>query len=276
MVPFVIVGLGQLGREFAAHFVRHGIEFTSYDLPNVDVTKPETLEIIAKDRPQVIFNCSAYTNVDGAETNQDLATAVNQTGVRNLAKLAKRIGATLVHFSTDYIFDGESNFSYGVNSKARPLNFYGQSKLFGELELIESGADYLIVRTSTLYGNTGPNFVLNVLSWATKTNRLRGVTDQVSAPTHTEDLVVGTLALLNAGSHGVYHLTNSGSCSKYDLMKEIVRLWELDAEVVPALASEFPTPARRPRHSVLSLQKTLPHFQPRSWQDALARYRQSV
>jgi dTDP-4-dehydrorhamnose reductase len=149
---------------------------------------------------------------------------------------------------------------------------YGHTKAMGELLAMGSRADHLIIRTAWLYGDTGPNFVLSMLELARKTPVIRGVTDQVGAPTYTKDLVAGTFQLIEAGKRGIFHLTNSGQASKFEFVKEIVQLADIEVKVEEALSADFPTAAKRPAYSVLSLKGTLPYYQPRPWQEALAEY----
>jgi dTDP-4-dehydrorhamnose reductase len=267
-VPFVVVGLGQLGQEFVGKLGCAG-----YDLPHIDITNPESLKLIAALKPEVIINCAAYTDVDGAEREPGKAWAVNTVGPGNLADIAKRSGATLVHYSTDQVFSGVGKHPFAVDTPLCPVNVYADSKADGEERVIRSGANYLIIRTSWLYGGAGHNFVLRILEDARNKPNLIGVTDQISVPTYTKDLVEGTLAMLKAGASGIYHLTNLGKASKFEFIQEIVRAAGLTTEVRPGLTSDFPpSDAKRPEFSVLSLILTRPFYRPRPWQEALAEY----
>lgn len=263
---------------------------TSLDLPGFDMTDCELVSRTMEElQPQVIVNCAAYTNVDGCETEEVLASKVNGVGVGHLAKAAKEIDATLVHISTDYVFDGHKNAPYVEGDPIDPQSAYGRSKALGEKAILESGlAKYFIVRTSWLYGLGGGNFVETVIRLAQEREELRIVHDQLGTPTYTGDLaqaVFNLLGLQNSqpsrqSPYGIYHFSNEGQCSWCEFAQEIVNLLremgeKLKAEkVTPIKTEEYPLPATRPAYSVFSKEKykrVTASVVP-VWQESLKKY----
>lgn len=233
---------------------------------------------VAQFSPELMINCAAYTKVDDCETNRDQAFRINGVGVGNLARAAKDVGACLVHFSTDYIFGGGKNKAYVEEDPVAPMNVYGASKWEGECAIRAQGDNHLILRTQWLYGHGGPHFVKAILNQVGKKDSIRVVDDQIGSPTWTEDLSEGTLALIERGARGTYHLVNHGACSWFDFAAQIMKESGLSMEVIPCTSAEYPRPARRPTYSVLSTAKTasllggpLP-----SWETALHRFLRSV
>lgn len=264
---------GMLGQELLSACRARGcspITFADSTVLNVtdhDAVREELFAI----RPSVIINATGYTNVDQAEAEHDLAAAVNHGAVANLANIARELDATLVHYSTDYVFDGEANLPYAVDATTAPLNMYGRTKLNGERAIVKSGCEYLIIRTSWLYAPHGANFVNTILRLASERESLRVVTDQRGRPTLCADLAQITCRLLDAGARGVMHGTNEGDCSWFEFAEAIVETAGLDCRIEPTVTAEFPRPARRPRFSVLDLTEAndLIGFG-RHWRDALA------
>jgi dTDP-4-dehydrorhamnose reductase len=267
----VIVGArGQLGSQFTRDY-REAV-VAALDRPDIDITDPATFGSIRQARPDVIVNCAAYTNVDKAESEPELARLVNTEGPANLASLAKELDALLVHISTDYVFDGEGTRPYREDDPTAPLGAYGQTKLEGEEAVAAAGARYLTARTAWLYGSQGPNFILKMLELGRERDTLKVVDDQIGSPTHTKDLAGGVMTLLEAGQEGLFHIVNSGRVSRYDLVKELFRLADVSCRLESAKTSDFPTPAARPLYSVLSTEKLEAFYRPRPWQEALADY----
>lgn len=264
---------GMLGQELLSACRARGcspITFADSTVLNVtdhDAVREELFAI----RPSVIINATGYTNVDQAEAEHDLAAAVNHGAVANLANIARELDATLVHYSTDYVFDGEANLPYAVDATTAPLNMYGRTKLDGERAIVKSGCEYLIIRTSWLYAPHGANFVNTILRLASERESLRVVTDQRGRPTLCADLAQITCRLLDAGARGVMHGTNEGDCSWFEFAEAIVETAGLNCRIEPTVTAEFPRPARRPRFSVLDLTEAndLIGFG-RHWRDALA------
>lgn len=243
------------------------------DLDIIDRAK--CLEMIARESPFAVINCAAFTKVDLCEKERELAMAVNAEGAGNLAHACREVDALLVQVSTDYVFDGRGKVPYKETDATAPLNVYGLSKLCGERYVAESGVDYIIVRTSWLYGEDGPNFVSTVLKLYDRDKELRIVDDQVGAPTYTADLAGGILSLMGSGARGIFHVTNQGICSWCDFARTILELSGRDAgRVVPVSSGEFKRPARRPSYSVLDNSRfhaeTRAHL--RHWRDALRSF----
>lgn len=236
---------------------------------------------------RLVVNAAAYTNVEAAEDDPEAAYRVNQQGAGVVAAVARELGLGLLHVSTDFVFDGEKPGPYGEEDEPHPLSVYGASKLAGERAVLRACSQALIVRTAWVFGPGGRNFPLKMLELAERSPVLRVVADEVGSPTYTLDLAQGLLALAAAGARGIYHLTGSGSCSRYELAAETLRLAAeasgADAQTTGAEGREvaleavtsdaFPTKASRPRNSVLDCARaarlgvTLPE-----WRDGLARY----
>lgn len=229
---------------------------------DVDITDPVAVrEIIHRHHPTTVINAAAYTDVDGCEDNRDHAFTVNGKAPGIIAAACAESGATLVHYSTDYIFDGTSR-EYRENDRPTPINVYGQSKLAGEAAVQENTDDYRIIRTSWLYGNHGKNFVDTILNLSKQMPAVRVVDDQRGKPTYTLDLAQKTPEILSC-SPGIYHITNDGVCSWYEFAQAFI------PNAVPCSTDEFPRKAKRPAFSVLINTKTKPL---RHWKDAVTEY----
>jgi len=244
-----------------------------FDLPDFDMTdQPQVLSVVDRLRPDVIINCAAYTDVDGCETEVDIANRVNGMAVGYLAEAAKRVQATLVHISTDYVFDGKKNTPYTEQDQTNPQSAYGNSKLMGEQALLASGLKkYFIVRTSWLYGSGGKNFVETILRLAGERQELNIVADQVGSPTYTADLADAIFHLLALTDHrspvtghdpyGTYHFANEGQCSWHEFACAIVEeasshdLPVVTRNIHPIRTEEYPLPAQRPANSVFDKSK---------------------
>jgi dTDP-4-dehydrorhamnose reductase len=269
---------GQIGadvtRELAGRADVVALDRAALDLANADAIVARVRE----SRPQVIINAAAYTAVDRAETDADAARAVNATAPGVLAQEARRIGALLIHYSTDYVFDGKKTSPYVETDPTAPLSVYGETKLEGERAIAASGCDHLVLRTSWVYAPHGKNFMLTMLRLAQTRDELRVVDDQRGAPTSSRQLARATLALLANGARGgaiatgdldrirgasgLYHATAAGETTWFGFAQEIFTAWSKrpgSAFAAPRLvgipASEYPTPARRPSYSVMSSQR---------------------
>lgn len=241
----------------------------------LDITdKNNTMGIIKENNPDIVINSAAYTDVDGCEENQDLAFAVNGEGVRNLALACKEIDCPLVHVSTDYVFDGTARNPIAEDGEIGPISVYGKSKLKGEEAILEILDKYFIVRTAWLYGINGKNFPKTMLELAENHDEITVVYDEVGTPTYTPDLAYGISQLIETDLYGIYHLTNSGSCSWCEFAKYIFEIAGRDVNVVPVTASEFARPAPRPSYSVLNNRNWLDNgFEPlRSYKEAIKDY----
>ncbi|MFN2375923.1 MAG: dTDP-4-dehydrorhamnose reductase [Candidatus Binatia bacterium] len=262
---------GMLGHAFEQLLKGRGLAFAGVSWPAFDLTKPETVEPWMRHGVQTVINCSAFTDVDGAETREAEATAINGDGVALLAAHCKRLGAVLVHFSTDYVFDGKATTPYPVDHPISPVNAYGRSKAAGEKAILESSCEHLIVRTSWLYAPWAKNFVLTMLALGREKASIRVVDDQVGRPTSAQYLAERTLALVGAGARGIFHVTDGGSCSWHELATAVMERSGSKCVVEPCTSAEFPRPAPRPAYSILDLSRTEDLLsQSRDWRENVA------
>lgn len=271
---------GMLGHELAhrlksrAHTAGLG-RVTCWDVDELDISqRDDVLAKIGALKPNVVINSAAYTDVDGCESNEAKALAVNGDGPGYLAEACKACGALLVHVSTDFVFDGAARQPYRPVDTPHPLSAYGRSKLAGERAITESGADHLIVRTSWLFGPHGKNFVAAILARAESGESLRVVDDQTGRPTFAGDLADALLRLAERGARGILHFANSGSCSWHAFAMRIVALAGCEVPVAAINSSELGRPAKRPAYSVLDTTdyERLTGDIPANWEDALLRY----
>lgn len=239
-------------------------ELFSLDLPDFDITdRNQVLSVLTELRPEVMINCAAFTNVDGCETQEELANLVNGSAVGYLAAAAKEIDATLVHISTDYVFAGNKGAPYREEDVTHPLSAYGRSKRLGEQAILDSGLErFFIIRTSWLYGPGGKNFVETIIRLAKEREEVRVVADQVGSPTFTCDLAAAIFNLVQLDrAHGIYHFANEGECSWHEFAVAIVEEAKAAGEtmvaqrIVPIRTEEYPLPAPRPAWSVFSREK---------------------
>ena len=259
---------GQLGYEFSKLLGENAI-LTDFD--NLDIT--DFCQVQNAPEVDIIINCAAYTNVDGAEDNEKDASAVNVTGPENLTKLAKLRNIPIVHVSTDYVFDGTGEIPYVESDKTNPQSVYGTTKLEGEEKVREYNKHY-IVRTAWLYGEKGKNFVKTIARVGREKGQLKVVSDQIGCPTNAKDLAEQILRLIETEKYGTYHCTGSGKCSWYDFACEIISGLEIECEVAPCKTGEFPAKAKRPAFSVLDnskLEKVTSSKMP-YWKESLKEY----
>lgn len=267
---------GQLGhslRDIAGDSANRYI-FT--DVAELDITDRKAIDsMMQKENISVVINCAAYTNVDKAEDDFDTANLINNTAVGNLAISCKEHGATLVHVSTDYVFDGSSNIPYTEDMPLAPLGVYGITKLHGEQSVLQSGCDYVIIRTSWLYSEYGKNFVKTMMMLTEERETLNVVFDQAGTPTYASDLARAIYDIVESGKYaanqGIYHYSNEGVCSWYDFAREISELARTECDIRPCHSNEFPSKVNRPHYSVLDKTKikatfglTIPY-----WKDSL-------
>ncbi len=278
--------IGQLGYELQRTLAPLG-EVTALDYPEIDFSRPTDLPpVVMAIKPDIIINAVAYTNVDKAEAESELANVINGEASGVLAKIASQIKAGFVHFSTDFVFDGNKGGSYVETDAVNPLNTYGQSKLIGEQVIQEFARNYLILRTSWLYSMRRETYVLKVLHWARTQSKMRVVTDQTGSPTSARMLAEITalaLAMVKEGGsswmearQGVYHLAGNGVASRFEFAQTILQMdpkrqEQVVKELLPARSDEFPTPARRPGDTSLNCDKFERAFSLRlpPWQEAL-------
>lgn len=217
----------------------------------------EVIKFAKNLKPEIIINCTAMSNVDGCETEIDKAFLINAIGPKNLAIASNEVGAQLIHYSTDYVFDGAASVPYTEFDTENPQSIYGKSKLAGENYVKNLTSKYYIIRLQWLFGKNGPNFVKTILKHAAETGKLKVVNDQIGSPTYTKDLACATLNLLNTCDYGTYHITNSGIVSWYEFTVKILELMSKkesrfkDVELSPCTTEEFPRPAKRPKYSPL-------------------------
>ena len=244
------------------------------DADDIDITSPDATErLVISLRPSVVVNCAAYTDVDACESNRDLAMRVNGEAPGSLAYVTRRIGAKLVQISTDYVFDGAKGAPYLEEDQPGPLSVYGKSKLLGEKNAAIN-PDHLIVRTQWLYGLRGKNFVKTIIRLASERNSLDVVDDQIGSPTWTMDLSRSIVALLDADCRGVFHATNSGSCSWNEFACAIFEELGMNITVNAVTTAQFNRPASRPLFSTLNCDKMEQEigFKLRPWREALKSY----
>jgi dTDP-4-dehydrorhamnose reductase len=260
---------GQLGLELAEVFPQRGHETVALSRAELDVADAGAVERVLEERaPDLVINAAAYTDVDGCETEGDLAYSVNALGPRNLAQACERLGCELLHVSTNYVFDGEEERPYEPFDLPRPISAYGRTKLAGEELVKHLSHRWYVVRTAGVYGR-GRNFVRTMLRVGAERDVLKVKEDEFISPTYARDLAEGIAEVAEAGRYGLYHLTNSGSCSWYEFTREIFELAGVETEVVPIPGSEYPLPAARPANGVLS---TLGSPGLRHWREALVDY----
>jgi dTDP-4-dehydrorhamnose reductase len=273
MTVFGATGLlGQaLVRELA------GDELTALSSANVDVRDPARVQEVVRDsRPEWIILSAAYTDVDGCESNRDQALAVNCEGAVHVAQAARKIGARLLFVSTDYVFDGTKQSPYETTDARNPINVYGESKARAEERLAEILPDVCIARTSWLFGPGGRCFPDTIMKMAASRPEISVVNDQRGSPTFAIDLASALAHFCRASARGIVHATNSGSCTWYEFATEILRVSGMSTRIKPVTTAEFPRPARRPAHSVLSAESLHAYnIHMPTWQDAVRRYLKS-
>lgn len=267
MKCLIVGSAGQLGEAFYEISVEYDVEFQFADKSVVDVTSVESIAAVVDIfKPDIVINCAAYTNVYLAETEVEQSFSVNRDGARNLAKVLEGRGR-LIHISTDFVFDGLKSY-YNESDSPNPLNQYGRSKYEGELAIMNSNVDYLIVRTSWLYGPHGNNFVEKILTKARAGEPLKVVNDQFGSPTYTIDLAKAVLEMLSLPK-GIYHRSNSGRISWFEFACAALEIKNMDVSITPVSSAEFEGIAKRPASSALISEK-LPEL--RNWKEALTDY----
>ena len=267
---------GQLARAFINTFEMKSIDFIAPDESKLDITKEAVVaEAVAGYKPDVIINCAAYNLVDQAEQEHENALAINARGAKYLAQAAARHKAILVHFGSDYVFDGmKESGLYTEKDQVNPLNEYGKSKLAGEEMVREASEDVLIFRLSWVYGYGENNFIYKLSEWAKNNEYLRIACDEFSVPTRTDTVVDVTLQSLGAGLRGLFHLTNSGFCSRYEWATLIVKSLAMKKFLRPVSMDTFHLPARRPKFSAMDNMRLSSELNLRipSWEEAVESF----
>ncbi len=271
---------GQLGHDCVAEAERRGHEVFEFGRVELDITDHDAVNAAVQDiRPDCILHCAAWTNVDGAEENEEDCRRINVAGTQNVAEAAGAVGAKMIYISTDYVFDGRGTTPWKPEDQTGPLNAYGRSKLDGEAAVRSTLDQYFIVRTSWLYGGQGKNFVRTMLRIGNEREAVRVVDDQVGTPTYTTDLARLLVDMAESEKYGTYHAVNTGDyVSWYDFTREIFRLVGLETQVLPVSSEEYGAKAVRPKNSRMDTEKLmemgfipLPH-----WNDALERYLKGI
>ena len=263
---------GLLGQDLVKEL--SGEQLTALSVEDVDLRDhARARALIRESRPEWILLLAAYTDVDGCESNRDLAFGVNCDGAVNVAEAARETGSRLLFVSTDYVFDGSKRSPYQTSDARNPASVYGESKARAEERLLEILPDVCITRTSWLFGHGGKCFPATILKLASTLPEIPVVNDQRGSPTFTVDLASALVQLCHASARGIVHVTNSGNCTWYEFAKEIIRTSGLPTAVKPVTTAEFPRPARRPAYSVLSPDSLHAYnIHMPEWQDALRRY----
>ena len=268
---------GQLGNEMRVALERYPhLESIFTDVDTLDITDKNAVDaFVALHQPNVLINCAAYTAVDKAEDDLALCYKINCDAVRNLGEVAQAHGMTVIHVSTDYVFDGTNHIPYTEDMAVSPTNVYGKSKLAGERELRRVCPGAIIIRTSWLYSGFGNNFVKTMLKLGNERSQLKVIFDQIGTPTYAADLADAMLQIIDSGKFvpGIYHFSNEGVCSWYDFTKMIFKLAHVECEVLPIESKDYAVRTPRPHYSVLNKSKlkstynqTIPY-----WMDGLER-----
>ncbi|CAN5300630.1 dTDP-4-dehydrorhamnose reductase [soil metagenome] len=269
---------GMLGQTLCPYLAKRGHSVAAFGKEEFDITdQPAVQRIIEEQRPDLIVHCAAYTLVDQAETDVDLAFAINERGTENVAIAAGKLGIPMLFVSTDYVFDGSSATPYTINCQTGPISIYGKSKLAGELAVKRHCPNHYIVRTSWLYGPYGRNFVDTIYKLAEERDQIKVVADQVGSPTSTITLSEMIADLIASKRCGVYHATDDGVTTWYDFAREIVKHLESKGkkvEVWPIETKDMPRPAPRPAYSALDKSELVAVLgRPLTpWQEALHEY----
>jgi dTDP-4-dehydrorhamnose reductase len=275
MKLFITGAKGQLGQDLKKECQYREIDFYASDVDELDIADLESVtQRVIAEKPSAIVNCAAYNAVDKAEDDFENAKKVNGQGPQNLAIAANEVGIPIVHFGSDYVFDGKKGSPYTTEDEPNPISRYGESKLIGERLVMETTPKAFVVRLSWVFGTGNINFCKKVLKWARNEKTIRVVDDQVSSPSYTVDVAPTILALLNTNAYGLYHLANREYCSRYEWAKEIIRYSGKDVEVVAVKSDQFPTAAKRPEFSAMDLSKiegVLGRKMP-NWQAATKRF----
>ena len=272
----IVTGVtGQLGYDVADELDRRGEKFIATTRKEIDLTDEKSIkDFITEHKPDAVIHCAAYTAVDKAESEAELALTVNALATRHIAEACRDVEAKLLYPSTDYVFGGDGSQPYEVTDEKAPCNVYGRSKLLGEDSVRAINRRNFIVRISWVFGKNGKNFVKTMLNLAKTHKKLRVVADQIGSPTYTKDLAPLLVDMVHTDKFGTYHATNEGFCSWAEFAAEIFKQAKKDVEVEAITTAEYPTPARRPFNSRLS-KKSLDEAgfdRLPDWQDALKRY----
>ena len=252
-MKYLILGAkGQVGLEFEAYMKLAEQSYSAYDIDTLDICDYEAVaKVIKRGKPEVIINCAAFTQVDKSEMEPGLANTINAEAVKNIAKCAKKTGSLLVHYSTDFVFDGETNTPYNENSIPNPINRYGKSKFQGEKYIQEFADNYIIIRTSRVYGKGKQNFPYKLKQWAKKQSVLHIKNDDFAAATSTGYLINKSLLAINSNTRGIIHVSEKKPMSLYRWALEIAQEEKIKIPIKPTISEELKDLAVRPKYSVL-------------------------
>jgi len=276
-MKYLIIGnKGQLGSEFEKRLALQNKNFVAVDIDKVDITDYQKLtDLFSFVKPGIVINCAAYNDVDGAETNTEQAFEVNAEAIKYLAYSAYKHHSFLIHFSSDYVFDGsKTSGMYIEKDETNPINQYGRSKLEGEKNLADELETYLLLRLSWVYGKGSQNFIYKLRNWAEGKDILKISEDEISIPTSAKTVVDVVMQSVSHGLDGLFHLTNSGYCSRYEWAKEIISLMGLKTRLEPVPQDFFKLPAKRPKFSAMSNSKISAELalEIQTWQAALSDF----
>ena len=286
MTKILVIGKnGQLGKSIHRLVVntRQADDFIFVDREGMDLSKNESITNYFNGKKfDIIINCAAYTAVDKAEEEVELANQINHLAVRQLAQIAKKQRAKLIHISTDYVFDGETDKPYTETDAVNPVNVYGKTKLAGEKEVQKvMPTNAIIIRTSWVYSEYGNNFVKTMLRLGKERNELNVVSDQIGSPTYAIDLASAILEIIKKKEFResdqatkIYHYSNEGEISWHEFTKEIFKIANIDCKVSPIITQQYPTPAKRPRNTLMNKEKIVRTFSmdTSSWKESLNTY----
>ena len=266
-------GRGMLGTDLASICEQRGFSAAVFDLPEFDIANPQQLQDAVNGAP-IIVNCAAYTNVDGAEDDAELAYRVNAETVGRLGAIARQAEKWVLHISTDFVFDGKSDRPYVETDPAHPINTYGESKLAGEQLLAQSGCAHCIVRVEWTYGSAGNNFVTKLIRRAKEGKALKVVDDQIGSPTATTEVAAVICELLAKRPEGLFHFASSGYVSRYEMARFIFDKLSMDVDLLPCKTSDYASPAARPLNSRFDCSKisALLDEPIENWQVSLERF----
>ena len=269
----ILGGKGMLGTDLAECCRNKGMDFEIYDLPEFDITNTGQLEEMVR-LSETIINCAAYTNVDGAESESELAYKINAEAVGNLGLLAKKLQKPVLHISTDFVFDGQKKTPYLETDQPNPISAYGRSKLEGEKLLAESNCDYCLIRIEWTYGKAGNNFVKKLISRAKDNKDLKVVDDQIGSPTATTEVAKAICQLLPQHPQGLFHFAAADYVSRFDMAKFVFENLDISVNLAPCKTSDFASPAKRPLNSRFDCSKiqTLLAKPIEPWQEPLKRF----
>lgn len=253
----VLGSTGMVGRSWLELLAQEQIECVGVSRPAFDLMEPDSIAHCLKNTNyDLVVNAAAWTDVDGAETDEQGATRANAHAVDEIAKLCDETNATLITYSTDYVFPGNANKSYTVGQATDPINAYGRSKALGESMIAQSKTSHIMIRTSWVYAPWGTNFVRTIRSLAQTRDELKVVNDQRGNPTSAQHLAASSLKLYLAGAQGTWHLSDEDECTWFDLATEIVRYTELGCTINACGSDEYPRPAARPAYSTLDISES--------------------